>query len=86
MAWAQTRRIVKVEVSIDEGAWQEARLGTELSGDTWRQWVYEWDATPGTHTIAVRATDGTGETQTPTRRAINPDGATGHHTVKVRVA
>lgn len=85
VAWAPTRGIEMVEVSIDGGPWREARLATSLDVDTWRQWVYEWDATPGGHTIAVRASDGSGETQTDMRTPVAPDGASGHHTIDVRV-
>lgn len=85
VAWAPTRAIERVEVRVDDGAWAQARLATALSADTWRQWVYEWDATPGAHTLTVRATDGTGETQTDQRTPVAPDGASGHHTVEVTV-
>ena len=44
IAWAQTVGIAKVEVRVDEGEWQEARLGTDVSDDSWRQWVLDWDA------------------------------------------
>jgi len=85
VAWAQHRGITKVEVRVDDGPWQVARLGDEYSVDTWRQWVYEWDATPGTHEIQVRATDGEGDTQTAAEAPPAPDGATGHHRVTVDV-
>jgi DMSO/TMAO reductase YedYZ molybdopterin-dependent catalytic subunit len=85
VAWAQQRGVVKVEVSIDDGEWVEARLGSDVSIDTWRQWAYEWDATPGEHTVRVRATDGTGETQTDVVARPDPDGATGYHTRTVVV-
>jgi DMSO/TMAO reductase YedYZ molybdopterin-dependent catalytic subunit len=45
IAWAQHRGISRVEVSVD-GAWQPARLAAQDTIDTWRQWVYDWDATP----------------------------------------
>ena len=77
VAWAQERGIEKVEVRVDDGDWVEARLGTEDGQDSWRQWVYEWDAEPGSHTLEVRATDRTGETQTPDEAPPRPDGATG---------
>jgi hypothetical protein len=35
--------------------------------------------------LAVRATDGGGETQTAGRTAPFPDGATGHHTILLEV-
>jgi DMSO/TMAO reductase YedYZ molybdopterin-dependent catalytic subunit len=85
VAWAQHVGIDRVEVSIDEGAWTPAELGGEDTVDTWRQWVYRWDATPGEHRLRVRATDRTGETQTPDRAEPFPDGATGHHEIVVRV-
>jgi DMSO/TMAO reductase YedYZ molybdopterin-dependent catalytic subunit len=85
VAWAQHRGIDRVEVSVDGGEWREARLGTDVSVDAWRQWVVEWDATPGDHEIRVRATDGDGETQTEERTPVAPDGATGWHTIRVTV-
>ncbi|MEU0874158.1 molybdopterin-dependent oxidoreductase [Nocardia brasiliensis] len=85
VAWAQHRGIRGVEVQIDNGPWQPARLAEEQSIDTWRQWVYDWDATPGTHTLRARATDATGEIQTAERRDVVPDGATGHPTVTLQV-
>ncbi|WP_245673584.1 molybdopterin-dependent oxidoreductase [Nocardia lijiangensis] len=85
VAWAQHRGIAAVEVQIDDGDWRPARLSTEQSIDTWRQWVYDWDATPGTHTLRARATDGTGETQTAERRDVIPDGATGHPTLTIHI-
>ncbi|MGW5724921.1 molybdopterin-dependent oxidoreductase [Nocardia beijingensis] len=85
VAWAQHRGISAVEVQIDNGPWQQARLSDEQSIDTWRQWVFDWDATPGPHTLRARATDGTGETQTAERRDVIPDGATGYPSVTVSV-
>jgi DMSO/TMAO reductase YedYZ molybdopterin-dependent catalytic subunit len=86
IAWAQHRGIERVEVRVDDGPWREAELGTEDTIDTWRQWIYRWDATSGPHTISVRATDGDGATQTAERAEPFPDGATGHHTVTVDVS
>ncbi|MFI5663812.1 sulfite oxidase [Streptomyces sp. NPDC051684] len=85
VAWAQHRGIDKVEVRVDDGPWQEARLATEDTRDTWRQWSYEWQATKGSHTLTVRATDRTGETQTEKRTPTVPDGASGWHSVVVTV-
>jgi DMSO/TMAO reductase YedYZ molybdopterin-dependent catalytic subunit len=86
VAWAQHRGIRRVEVQVDGAPWQEARLGAEASIDTWRQWVLPWDATPGRHTLAVRATDGTGTPQTRVETPPAPDGATGWHTITVDVS
>ena len=85
VAWAQHRGIEKVEVQLDDGDWQQATLGADVTDDAWRQWLLEWDATPGMHLIKVRATDKTGETQTADFAPPAPDGATGYHTIRVTV-
>jgi DMSO/TMAO reductase YedYZ molybdopterin-dependent catalytic subunit len=86
IAWAPHRGIEKVEVSTDGGeTWNTARLAKQLAEDTWRQYVYDWNAIPGDYTIQVRATDGTGETQTATEAPPHPSGATGYHTIEVSV-
>jgi DMSO/TMAO reductase YedYZ molybdopterin-dependent catalytic subunit len=84
IAWAPDRGIAKVEVGID-GTWEEARLSRPISDATWVQWVYDWAATPGQHAIQVRATDGTGETQTEQRSRPAPDGARGWDGVMLEV-
>ncbi|MFC8530218.1 molybdopterin-dependent oxidoreductase [Nocardia sp. NPDC057227] len=85
VAWAQHRGIAAVEVQVDDGPWEQARLATDVSIDTWRQWVYEWNATPGPHTLRARATDGAGVVQTAEVAAAVPDGASGYPAVFVRV-
>lgn len=85
VAWAPERGIRAVEVAVDGGPWQPARLGAAISDQTWVQWRYDWEATPGVHRLTVRATDGTGEVQTASRTAPAPDGARGHHSVEVVV-
>ena len=85
MAWAPTRGIARVEVQVDDGDWQECRLGDVASDNTWVQWLYEWDAPPGDHVLTVRATDGDGVTQTSDIAPPIPDGATGWHSRRVHV-
>ena len=85
VAWAPHRGIERVEVRIDEGEWQEARLSATDTLDTWRQWTLAWDALPGRHRLEVRAADGTGTIQTDVRREPFPDGATGWHSVVMTV-
>lgn len=85
VAWAGIRALSKVEVRVDGGPWRAATLGPELSEATWRQWWLDWDATPGRHTLTVRATDGDGVTQTAQPSRPDPDGATGWHAVVVTV-
>jgi len=84
VAWAQHRGIEGVEVSVD-GIWYEAKLPKQDTIDTWRQWYYVWDATPGEHVLQVRATDQTGHTQTAVMHKTEPNGATGYHTIQVTV-
>jgi hypothetical protein len=86
VAWAQGRGIRAVEVQVDGGVWEQATLLPVPSVDTWVQWRYDWPASPGSHTLAVRATDGTGEVQPESRATPFPDGATGWHTITVTVA
>jgi DMSO/TMAO reductase YedYZ molybdopterin-dependent catalytic subunit len=87
IAWAPHRGIERVELSTDGGqTWNQTRLAKQLAIDTWRQWIYDWDARPGEYTLMVRATDGTGKTQTATQAPPHPSGATGYHTVGVTVA
>jgi hypothetical protein len=82
VAWAQERGVKAVEVRIDDGPWLPAQLGASYSKDTWRLWSFPWQAVdPGSHEIAVRATDGTGAVQTSEQADVLPDGATGWHTV-----
>ena len=83
VAWSQGRGIQKVEVRVDGGDWTTAELAPEDGIDTWRQWVHRWTPTGGTHQIEVRATDGSGSTQTRSRAAIAPNGSTGWHSVNV---
>ncbi len=61
-AWSGNAPIARVDVGID-GDWSEAKLGEPLGEWAWRGWEYEWQATPGEHTLSCRATDATGETQ-----------------------
>jgi DMSO/TMAO reductase YedYZ molybdopterin-dependent catalytic subunit len=85
VAWAQTVGINKVEVSIDHGDWQQAMLSTAVNRDTWVQWYVDWEATSGSHYVAVRATDKQGRLQIQDRAPIAPDGSSGWQRTLVRV-
>ena len=86
VAWAPNTGIRTVEVQVDDGSWQEARLAGTASEHTWVQWVLEWEATPGDHVLRVRATDAEGVVQTGDIAEPAPDGATGWHSRRVSVA
>jgi hypothetical protein len=76
-----------VELQIDGGAWRETTLATADTPDTWRQWSYQWvDAPKGSHTVQVRATDGTGTVQTSVVADVVPDGASGYHSINFQVS
>jgi hypothetical protein len=77
VAWAPAKGIAGVEVNVDNGPWQKATLAAADGIDTWRQWMWAWDARPGLHTLQVRATDKSGVTQTPARTYPVPNGASG---------
>lgn len=85
VAWAQHTGIERIEVRIDGGPWEAARLGPDAGVDYWRQWYLPWDATPGRHTLAVRATGLDGTVQTPVRTTPFPRGSTGIQEVVVTV-
>jgi DMSO/TMAO reductase YedYZ molybdopterin-dependent catalytic subunit len=86
VAWAQHKGIEAVEVRVDNGPWHEATLAAVPDLDTWRQWVWEWDATEvGAHTIEARATDKTGYTQTAVQEPEAPNGASGYPVSQINV-
>ncbi len=86
IAWSPTIGIDKVEISLGEDdVWQEVELAVVESNETWVQWKYDWQATPGDWSIQVRATDANGFTQSPVPVDPAPNGAEGHHTIAVRV-
>jgi len=86
VAWAQHKGIDAVHVRVDNGPWNEATLAAVPGIDTWRQWVWPWDAPRGNHLIEARATDKTGYTQTSFDAQPEPNGASGYPTVSVAVA
>ena len=87
VAWAQHKGIEAVEVRVDNGPWNQATLAAVPDLDTWRQWVWEWDATDaGPHTIEARATDKTGYTQTAVQAPEAPNGASGYPVAQINVS
>ncbi len=86
VAFAGTRGISAVEFSLDEGqTWTEAELTGPLSPYTWVIWTASASVERvGEIRAVVRATDGDGNVQTEARQGTLPNGATGHHTIRVR--
>jgi DMSO/TMAO reductase YedYZ molybdopterin-dependent catalytic subunit len=63
--------IKSVEVRIDEGPWQQARLDPATNSKySWKLFTYTWTgATAGEHTLVSRVTDVTGKVQ-PTEKDL----------------
>jgi DMSO/TMAO reductase YedYZ molybdopterin-dependent catalytic subunit len=61
-AWGGRAPMRWVEVGVD-GSWAKATLEPPMGDFAWRGWSFEWDAAPGDHELACRATDADGETQ-----------------------
>jgi DMSO/TMAO reductase YedYZ molybdopterin-dependent catalytic subunit len=85
VAWATHRGISRVQLQVDDGPWQDARLGPDVGLDYWRQWYLPWDAPSGRHRLSARAFDGAGVPQTAEVQGVLPDGATGYHVIDVQV-
>lgn len=86
VAFAGDRGIRSVEVSVDGQTWVPTRVRDALSPYTWVLWTSEWrPPAPGFYPIRVRATDGAGQTQTSELKGSLPSGATGYHTIIVRL-
>ena len=86
VAFAGDRGISAVEFSLDNGVtWAEAEIVEgPLSPYTWVIWTATASVDdPGNVRAVVRATDGDGNVQVHYRQGTLPDGATGHHTIRV---
>ncbi|MGH2695662.1 MAG: molybdopterin-dependent oxidoreductase [Actinomycetota bacterium] len=88
VAWAGTRGVADVEVSVDGGTtWRRATLSPSVSTLAWTRWAYRWVPTrPGRHTVMSRAVDRAGGIQEEVDRPPHPSGASGYHTFAVDVA
>ena len=82
IAYGGAKRISRVEISVDDGEWQPAKLRQPLSELTWVIWRFDWRFQEGEHRFAVRAFDGDGVMQSLDNRPTRPDGATGVHSKK----
>lgn len=91
VAFGGTHAVQKVEVSVDGGrTWRTARfVGPELGKYAWRQFALPVTLPAGTHVIASRATDASGQVQ-PEQRLENTGGYNNNswldHALKVTVA
>jgi len=78
VAYAGARGVQKVEVQVDAGEWVDAQLKPPLSKLAWVLWRARVPAAKGSHTLTVRAVDGTGALQVATYSDPFPNGATGY--------
>ncbi len=85
IAFSGARGISKVEVRVDGGPWQEAKLRSPLSETTWVIWRYDWPFAEGEHTFEVRCTEGDGTPQIEEKRPNRPSGATGLHSLDATI-
>ncbi len=92
IAFGGRHGISRVQISIDDGAWQDAELKSPLARWAWRLWRYDWTPSrQGEYSIRVRAFDDTGKVQDSSSllgslfNSAFPDGARGIQTVKVTV-
>lgn len=59
-------QIKSVEVSVDNGPWQQATIDPQSSQFTWKLFRFNWQgAQPGEHTLVSRVTDVNGKVQLP---------------------
>ena len=87
VAYGGDRGVREVEVSMDGGkTWQKADTKAPIGPFTWVLWAALWKPTaPGEYTLKVRAKDGGGVVQIAKETPTLPDGASGYHTLRVRV-
>lgn len=91
VAWAQGVGVASVDVRLDDGAWQPARLGGDGGTDSWRQWSLPLSGlsggvpAAGEHRLTVRMTGRDGQPQSTEVAPPAPNGSSGLHTVTFRI-
>ncbi len=63
-AWSGYAPVRRVEFGVD-GAWSDAALELPAEAHAWSGWRAKWQAAPGAHELACRATDAAGNVQPP---------------------
>ncbi len=61
-AWSGAAPIERVEFGVD-GTWATAAVAAQRHAYSWTLWKFAWNAAPGEHQLACRATDAAGNTQ-----------------------
>lgn len=68
-AYAGTDAVIRVDVSLDGGPFEEATLDYAPGADIWVLWSWQWTVSRGTHTLQARCVTASGAQSDP-----NPDG------------
>jgi sulfane dehydrogenase subunit SoxC len=86
-AWSGSGVPVHRVEFADNGRWQDAELDSLQGPFAWRRWHCAWQAQPGEHELACRATDAHGSVQ-PLQPEWNRAGMGNNavHTLRVTVA
>ncbi|HJP66813.1 MAG TPA: sulfite oxidase, partial [Actinomycetota bacterium] len=82
-AWSGVAPVARVEVGVN-GEWTDADLDPPVGDWAWRGWRSDWEATPGRHELACRATDAEGRVQ-PMDQPWNYQGMANNLVQRVRV-
>jgi DMSO/TMAO reductase YedYZ molybdopterin-dependent catalytic subunit len=86
IAYAGLRGVAGVEVSLDDGAtWTAARVEPAPNELSWVRWVAVLETRAARFDLRVRAIEPDGTVQTDQRTRPLPDGADGHHQVRIDV-
>jgi DMSO/TMAO reductase YedYZ molybdopterin-dependent catalytic subunit len=87
VALAGARGVSRVEVSVDnQETWHPAELRPPLSKFAWTLWSFTWmNPEKGFQKVWARAVDGNGMVQDGNEAESFPDGATGYHSVLIKV-
>ncbi|MEJ2557214.1 MAG: molybdopterin-dependent oxidoreductase [Anaerolineae bacterium] len=85
IAFSGARGISRVEVRVDAGPWQEAKLRSPLSETAWVIWRYDWPFEEGEHTFEVRCAEADGTPQIEEESSQRTSGATGLHSYEATI-
>ncbi len=75
--------VTRVELAVD-GEWRDTAVEAQSHRYAWQRWTCVWEATPGEHELACRATDAAGMTQ-PLEPEWNTNGMGNNAVQRVQV-
>lgn len=86
VAYAGSRGISAVQISVEDGPWENVILKPAMSKYSWNLWAYKLESRAGSDvTVKIRAVERNGDVQQKggwLARAY-PDGVDGYHTIRV---